>query len=87
MTLFSIFWSLNIVFSKVLLNNGSDPFVLSFQIFFFAAVILFIYTIIFHKKEYKRLNKNNIVLIAASGLIGSGIGNLASYYGLKLVVL
>ena len=82
--LFSVFWSVNIILAKIGFLRGIDPFTFSFQMYFIASIILILYSISFKLKYFKAVNKKNIWKLILTGIIGSGLGTMFGYLGLKL---
>ncbi len=82
--LFALFWAINIVLIKFVLRTGIHPILLIFFIFITAFTISAIYSIIFKRDEFKKINKKNIWKLLLIGLIGSGIANIFNYQGLDL---
>ena len=82
--LFSLFWAVNIILVKIILLTGIHPLLLIFLIFAIASIFSILYTLFFKRKEFKKINKKNIWKLIIVGIMGSGIGNIFTFYGLKL---
>ncbi len=81
---FSLFWGLSIFFNKIGLIRNIDPLVMGFQVFFFAGLMLLSYSLALYHDEYRKIKKDHLLLIMLSGFIGTGLGNIFSFFGLDL---
>jgi drug/metabolite transporter (DMT)-like permease len=82
--LFSIFWAVNIILVKIGLLEGVHPLVFIFIMFATAALLSIFYNLVFNRDEFKKINKSNIWKMILVGVIGSGMANIFTFYGLKL---
>ena len=82
--LFSLFWAMNIILVKIGLLKGIHPLIFIFLIFTIAFILSTLFNMLFKRKEFKKINKKNIWKIILVGIIGSGMGNIFTFYGLKL---
>lgn len=82
--LFSLFWAINIVLVKMVLLEGVQPLLLIFLMFSIAFILSAAFNITFKRKEFKKLNKKFIWKLVLLGVIGSGIANIFTFYGLQL---
>ncbi|MBD3155908.1 MAG: EamA family transporter [Candidatus Aenigmarchaeota archaeon] len=82
-SLFSIFWTLEVFFTKLALNKGADSLTLSLQNMVFGGIILLSYILIFKRNRIKDLRKKYSLRIFLMGVLLT-TGYLLSIYGLNL---
>lgn len=82
-TLFSLAWAIQTIINKVAVDKGVEPLSFAYQTLFGAAFILFMYVVLFRKKDFKKIQKKALPKLMAIGIIGSGMGTLLTFYGLK----
>ncbi|MBL7170358.1 MAG: DMT family transporter [Candidatus Aenigmarchaeota archaeon] len=80
---FSIFWALEIFFTKLALNNGAEFLPLSLQNMLLGGIILLFYVLITKRDKVKNVKKKYISRIFLMGFFLT-IGYLLSIYGLNL---
>ncbi len=83
-SLFSLFWSVNIILTRVILQRGVHPIQLSFQTLVGSAVMLLIFLLISNPKSLTQGSKRSIWGAIISGAIGGGLANIVSNIGLNL---
>ncbi|MFH1432282.1 MAG: EamA family transporter [archaeon] len=81
--LFSLVWSLQIIINKYALNIGINPLAFAYQTLFGATLISFTYLLLTKPHELTALKKAAIPRLAAVGILGSNLGTIAMFYGLK----
>ena len=81
-TLFSLSWAIETIIGKFAINKGIEPLVFAYQILFGAVFILLIYIVITDSKKLKSIKLKTLPKLAIPGIIGSGLGNIATFYGL-----
>jgi len=82
-TLFSLTWAIQTIITKIAVNKGIEPLSFAYQTLFGAALILFLYIVLFKKNSFKKIAIKDLPKLAGIGIIGSGIGNILGFYGLK----
>lgn len=82
-TLFSLTWAIQTLIYKIAVNKGIEPLAFSYQTLLGAAFILFIYIVSTDAKGLTNIRTRSLPKLAAVGILGSGVGTLLSFYGLK----
>lgn len=82
-TLFSLAWAIQTIITKIAVDKGIEPLSFAYQSLFGAALILFIYVVLFRKDDFKKIQKKALPKLVGVGIIGSGLGTLLTFYGLK----
>lgn len=83
--LFSLFWAIDVIISKLAFLKGAQPFVFSYQSFALSAIFLFFYMAFFLKKSKKpMIHSKDIFLMLFFGVIANGVGQIAGVTGLNL---
>ncbi len=81
--IFSIIWALQIIMSKIALNNGASAFAFLFQIMIVAAIILLVYILIFQKNTLRLVHRQDMRKLLLIAFIGTAVANTLGYYGLE----
>jgi len=81
--MFSIIWALQIIMSKIALNNGASAFAFLFQIMVVAAIILLSYILIFKKNTLRLVHRQDMRKLLLIAFIGTAVANMLGYYGLE----
>jgi DME family drug/metabolite transporter len=80
---FSLFWAFSILASKYAIKNGVNPITLAPQTLLFSTLMIIIYLYFSKTFSLKNTSKKSIYGSIVSGIIGGGLANFASIYGLN----
>jgi drug/metabolite transporter (DMT)-like permease len=83
-SLFSLFWAINILLSRYVLLRGINPLVLASSSLFFTVIILLTYFFTTSQKEVFLSSKKSRNGALISGVIGGGLAGLVAGFGLQL---
>lgn len=82
-SLFSVFWAFAILGQKYVIKNGYDPLTLAPTTLLLSTLMLGVYLILSKTYQIKNTSTKSIFGVIVSGIIGGGLANFASIYGLK----
>jgi drug/metabolite transporter (DMT)-like permease len=83
-SLFSLFWALNIILSRFILKGNIHPLSYTFQSLLYATLIILGYVFLTKPEAIKAGSKSSHFGAIISGIIGGGLGNIFAFYGLQL---
>lgn len=83
-TLFSLFWALNILLNRYVLVRGVHPLVLSTETLFLTSITLLVYFALGQGKAVFKGSRNSKIGAAISGIVGGGLAGIVASYGLRL---
>ncbi len=81
---FSIAWAIQTTINKYALNQGIEPLSFSYQTIFGAAIICLVLLLL--SKSKFQVKKKHFPRLVSIGVLGSGLGTLLTFYGLKYSV-
>lgn len=83
-SLFSLFWALNILLNRYVLLQGVHPLVLSAETLLLSSLTLLGYFAFTHGKKVFQGSKRSKMGIVISGAVGGGLSGIVASYGLQL---
>lgn len=75
-----VVWGSNFVFGKILVQHFSSALLTSLRLLF---IVLFLVGLAFYKKQFKQMNKTDLVAILLLGIIGVFINQWSFFVGLQ----
>lgn len=83
-SIFSVIWALEIIWSRYVLNQGMNPLNFNAQDFFFGLIFILLYTLWVSPNAFSKGSRQGRLGAAIAGIVGGGIGNVFAIIGLSL---